>query len=861
VQGWQAWPESAGVDPFWNELAGWVQAQLAQVGVVPRDAVLLLPFVQHLPLARKAFGAGWAPRIETTRSLASALCPNPLPAPGQPSGDAATDALVARQLLLAQGLKAAELPGGTRGLALMCNRLVELTQALLARAAELAPTEREAWWTLAQQRLQAQMAGTVPAWEGLLAQVALAWAQTAPAPATDALFRHPAKAWILLEAAEPDRLGRALLAASGAPHWVLSADQAPTAWLQAAQLRVREVLSPDAQDLAARCALRILEGAEQGGCTALIALDRSLVRRVLALLAPYGLRIADETGATLSAQAPAAALMHLLRAAQSGAMDELLAWLKGPLAPLDVQAAGVDALEAWARRHACAQWRGLALAKLPEAAQAAKATLQLARDCLSRQDGAPRSLSLWLLGLRELLRERCGLDERLASLPGLGDVGEALWLTRNPWPGSAAEQALLELRVDAGEWLAWVDERLRAASASSLRAERPQLVITPLARALLRPFDRILLAGCDQSAMALGRVAPVLVPDALAAELGLPHRAAAQSQQWESICHLLRAPELLLLRARTQAGVQLEWGWPIQRLLALWPPLVPEGDQRAVLRLPPQALSRAQAHAPGWLPARLSAAAAEALRVCPYRFFAQRHLGLAQAEELDLDPDGRDWGAWLHRVLALLHAEAFPPEQAAARWQASLARCLQDLGLSDADALGLQALLERWREPYLRWWHQEQARGVQVQDRERELRCHPWQQAPLSQVEWVGVADRIDEGPQRRLLDYKTGSASGLKQRLRDPQEDTQLPFYQALLQDLGEPLDEAAYLALDAQGEITLLVHPEVAQSAARLRSGLAEDLLALHAGAPLKALGEGLACAHCEARGLCRRDDWSAE
>lgn len=856
MQGWQAWPDSAGVDAFWSALAHAVRVRLAQAGVAPRDAVLLLPFVQQLPLARKAFGLGWAPRIETTRSLASALGPSPLPAAGQPSGDAATDALVARQLLLAQGLRADELPGGARGLSLMCERLVELTQALLARAAEHAPARREAWWSQVQQRLHALQGAGAPAWEGLLAQLALAWAQTAPAPATDALFALPAKAWLLLEVAEPDPLGRALLAQSGVPHWVLSADQAPADWLRAAQPRVREVLAPDAQDLAARCALRILEGVEEGGCSALIALDRSLVRRVLALLAPYGLRVADETGATLSAQAPAAALMHLLRAAHSGSMDELLGWLKGPLAPLDLEPEGVEALEGWARRHGCAQWRGLQPARLPAAAQP---VLQLARDCLTRLDGAPRSLSLWLLGLRELLRERCGLEQRLNEVVGLSDLGEALWLTRNPWPGSAAEQALLDLRVDAGDWLAWVDERLRAAAASGLRAERPQLVITPLARALLRPFERVLLAGCDQGGLALGRVAPALLPDAVAAELGLPHRAAAQAQQWESICHLLRAPELLLLRASTADGAQLEWGWPIQRLLALWPPLQPQVDARQTVRLAARPLERAQARTPGWVPARLSAAAAEALRVCPYRFFAQRHLGLALAEELDLDPDGRDWGAWLHRVLALLHAEPFAPEQAQARWQACVAQTVQELGLSEADALGLLALLERWREPYLHWWAQEQLHGVRVLDRERALSSRPWSEAPLSTVEWVGVADRIDGGPRQRLLDYKTGSVSGLTERLREPQEDTQLPFYQALLQDLGEPLDEAAYLALDPQGEIALLPHPEVAQSAALLRAGLAEDLLAIHGGAAMKALGEGAACAHCEARGLCRRDDWS--
>ena len=67
-----------------------------------------------------------------------------------------------------------------------------------------------------------------------------------------------------------------------------------------------------------------------------------------------------------------------------------------------------------------------------------------------------------------------------------------------------------------------------------------------------------------------------------------------------------------------------------------------------------------------------------------------------------------------------------------------------------------------------------------------------------------------------------------------------------------------AQYLALDDSKGITSIEHEDVATTAAVMLDGLRGDLMAIHAGDPLPALGEGVACAYCEMRGLCRRDDW---
>ncbi|MBB5204159.1 ATP-dependent helicase/nuclease subunit B [Inhella inkyongensis] len=855
-----AWPLEGGVEAFWQGLADKVRTWLAEQGVAPQEAVLLLPFVQQLPLARRAFGAGWAPRIETTRSLASALGPSPLARASEPSGDLATDSLLARQLLTQQGLSPAEMPGGERGLRLLCARVVELTHALMRRATELAPHEREAWWQTAQGLLQ-QRADQAPAWEGLLGNLALAWAQTAAAPATDRLFAHRAKAWILVEAGEPDLLARAVLKQSAVPSLLLSADDAPAPWLTLAKGRVQEDLAEDAQDLALRCAMQVLQ-AVPGERVALIALDRSLVRRVLALLQPYGLRIHDETGATLSAQSAAAALMHLLRAVLGGGLDDLLAWLKSPLAPQFIEAKALGELEGWARRQSVAQWRGVRSAPAP-----AQALLDGLRPRLERLGGGARSLGLWLQGLRDLL-EQCGLEERLRTEPELLALGEALWLTRKPWPGSATEAVLQGVRIEAGDWLDWVDERLRTSATPSLVVADPQLFITPLSRALLRPFDRVLLAGCDAQSMALGRVAPALLSDSLAQRLGLAHHERAQAAQWQAFCQLLRAPAVCLLRARTAGSVHLEPGWPLRRLVALVGPLSGAADARSMQRLPEAPLVQAQVGLSGWLPEHWSAAAAETLRACPYRFFAQRRLRLREADELDEDADARDLGQGLHALLAALHEQPISSmEEGGARWQACAQALLQQQ--DDAQALGLAALLERWRVPYLAWWLGQVQAGQAVLEREWPVEAPVWADhadPALAALVWQGRIDRIDrvgaiDAGQRLLLDFKTGSASALRDKLKQAGEDTQLPFYAALLQAMGQPVSSASYIALDTKGQVNELSHPDLQTSAEQLREGLAADLLAIRAGQPLRALGEEAVCGFCEMRGLCRRDDWSAQ
>jgi ATP-dependent helicase/nuclease subunit B len=72
-----------------------------------------------------------------------------------------------------------------------------------------------------------------------------------------------------------------------------------------------------------------------------------------------------------------------------------------------------------------------------------------------------------------------------------------------------------------------------------------------------------------------------------------------------------------------------------------------------------------------------------------------------------------------------------------------------------------------------------------------------------------------------------------------------------------------AAYLSItDTRSEPAALLLEQSCILLAReqLLQGLAHDMARIASGATLPALGEGRVCDFCAARGLCRKDHWSA-
>jgi len=178
--------------------------------------------------------------------------------------------------------------------------------------------------------------------------------------------------------------------------------------------------------------------------------------------------------------------------------------------------------------------------------------------------------------------------------------------------------------------------------------------------------------------------------------------------------------------------------------------------------------------------------------------------------------------------------------------------------LNDDEFLPYLSFFAAFVPRYVRWLHERDAQGARWVAGEAERAVRP---DALGGIELYGRIDRIDRHGDGaiELIDYKTGSREGLKEKLREPLEDTQLAFYAALEtpQAGGVPL-RAMYLALDERKRIEPVPHPEVERDAATLVHELGREFGLLRAGTGLPALGEPPTCDHCEARGLCRRDHW---
>ena len=288
--------------------------------------------------------------------------------------------------------------------------------------------------------------------------------------------------------------------------------------------------------------------------------------------------------------------------------------------------------------------------------------------------------------------------------------------------------------------------------------------------------------------------------------------------------------------------------------------MTPWRDPRIDRALTPTPIHMSAPAAAALLPARLSASACEALRACPYRFFALNLLRLREDDELEREIEKRDYGTWLHAVLLDFHASRDAP----AAFDVELTRLtrLADArreadGMVEADFLPFAASFASFAPRYIEWLHRRDAAGARWQRGELAIATAP---AELGGIELHGVIDRIDEvqgGLQ--LIDYKTGGVAGLKEKVREPLEDTQLAFYAALMRTQTELSLTASYLAVDGTKGIAEVPHPDVEASAAALLEGLAHDLKRLRGGAGLPALGEGPTCEHCAARGVCRRDHWA--
>jgi ATP-dependent helicase/nuclease subunit B len=851
-------------------IAGWADDH----AVALRDAIVLLPFAQLLPEARAAFAqrSGWMPRIETTRTLAASLGPPALPRVGELSSDPTLDALSASALLRSRPWGAAWARRDARGFEHAVRDVVLAAQALLQAGAALPPRARADFWATARESLP-PLSGP-GATERMLARIALEWASAAPALSTDRLFTAPAPAaWVAVQAGGPSPLIDRVMDESGVPCLTIDldvSDDDPFA-LAAQQCAAPAFAVCDGLEHEAQCAAaQVLAHVQRGELpVALIAQDRVLVRRVRALLERHRLRLLDETGWTLSTTRAAAQVMSLLNAARAEAgTDALLDWLKGGTAwGRRVPDGALAALEAACRRQQIARISALDRATLDAPAERLWSAASAVLTPLAMAGRQP--LPAWLAALSRALQE-CGALAALRADDAGQQVLAALWLTSPAagadfWAAGAGQHVM-----SLSEFRHWVDgvlERSTFRPTASFDGP-PDVIVTPLARAMLRPFAAAVFPGADDKRLGTAPAAVSLIGDAQAAALGVPAAAERRRSELLAFVQLLTIPRLTLLRRRVDGNDPLGDSPLVERLalalaargrrLAAW------HDPRVDVTIPPTPIRMSAPNAPQLLPARLSASACEALRACPYRFFALNMLRLREDDELERDVEKRDYGTWLHALLLEFHRTRAAPADGATELERLLAlarasRAAHDI--ADADFLPFTASFECFAPRYIAWLHGRDAEGARWLAGEDEV-VLPL--AGVAGLELRGIIDRIDErrvGEQAsiELIDYKTGGATALREKVREPLEDTQLAFYAALMRGRTALPLVARYLALDGSKGLEEIEHKDVEHSATVLVEGLSDELRRLQTGAGLPALGVGSTCEYCAARGICRRDHWA--
>ena len=238
------------------------------------------------------------------------------------------------------------------------------------------------------------------------------------------------------------------------------------------------------------------------------------------------------------------------------------------------------------------------------------------------------------------------------------------------------------------------------------------------------------------------------------------------------------------------------------------PKLAKHQVEIAPRRLTPAPLAMPAPHAAALRPQKLSASGYNSLVACPYQFFATRMLGLSELNELSDMPEKRDYGDWLHQILAIFHTRL---HEVTVAERPALLREISDqvFGLAldkSAAALGYYARWQKAMPAYLEWLAEREAQGWHfVLGEEKFEKVLRWDDG---EIILHGRVDRMDENAagERAVLDYKSTNQTALRDKLKQG-EDHQLPFY-GLLSDV--PLSNALYIPV-SYTHLTLPTTPYV--------------------------------------------------
>ena len=602
----------------------------------------------------------------------------------------------------------------------------------------------------------------------------------------------------------------------------------------------------------------IIDWLQQGKTNlAIVAQDRVVARRIRALLERARIQVADETGWKLSTTRAAAAVASWLELVAARAETVgLLDFLKSPFvfAERDDKADLVMAIEvALHRANVLSGWDAASAALIAEPAA------QRMIDLLARQAaqfGNRKTLCEWL-AVTDQAFDAFGMRTALQADAAGAQVTQLLQQMAHDCDG-------VDHAFSFAEWRAFLNLQLEATAFVQVNRDR-RVVMLPLNGARLRTFDAVLVVGADAEHLPSRPVDALFFANGVRRELGLATRESRQRQQLRDMVELLSANPSVVLSWQTHKNGEPNPASPwIERLeLALaqagQPPLNVHEGRIVSQTLTAMPVTMPAPRAPSLTPRKLSASGYNSLVACPYQFFATRMLGLSERDELSDMPEKRDYGDWLHRILAQFH-ETLRDRTVPVTERADLLIAISDSVFAQeldrsAAALGFYTRWQKAMPAYLDWVQTREADGWQFALGEEKFeKVMRW---PQGEVLLHGRMDRIDRDADGHpmVLDYKSTSQTSLKNRLRQG-EDQQLPFY-GLLAD--ESLAGAAYVPLEAEkNAIAIVEAPDFEHWQQVLAQRIAGNMQAIADSAPLPASGPESVCQYCAVRGLCRKGAW---
>ncbi|BCK86881.1 ATP-dependent helicase/deoxyribonuclease subunit B [Sideroxyarcus emersonii] len=594
---------------------------------------------------------------------------------------------------------------------------------------------------------------------------------------------------------------------------------------------------------------------------AIVAQDRVVARRMRALLERAEVLVADETGWTFATLSVSTVLDRWLTSLQSDFYHrDLLDLLKSPFIFADLTASerksAVYQLEQLLRKQGIVA----GLEKFIDLAGHETALLQLLvrlrQAAALLEQNRKKTLAGWLLALQASLRV-LGIDAGLQQ----DDAGRQLLLALETWQR--------ELAADAGsyrfsEWRRWLAQQLDTQTYRDSSIDST-VRFTHLAATRWRPFDAVLLLGCDADHLPSAANGGRWFNDAVRAALDLSTRGSHAARQHDDLLgllalndcvlvtwqkdkngeHGLLSPYLQILRDEHQRAHGDDRSEP--ELLAC---LAAEDAHRVELS---QAAQPAPSVAAEAVPAKVSISAYNSLVACPYQFHARYILRLNELDEVQEAIEKRDYGERVHGILQRFH-ERYRQVGGhdAAEMEAALRRISEDVF---ADLLqqdfAARAWLARWYRSlpaYLAWQAENEAQGWRYAEAESAFSIE------LDGVQLRGRIDRLDVREQAiRVLDYKTQGDQILRHKLREPGEDVQLACYA-----YAHETDDASFVSIEGGKVKTVAPAHDVAQLAQLNAERLVQVMQRMRGGACLPANGIDQACMHCEMRGVCRKGEW---